>query len=116
LHFTWLISFTVTFLIVSRFLLRFRLTPQAGKCINGKSTLTDLHDSVQAKVDNAMWVNEFLPFVKVSDKVFVEILFWLFYRLELYCGIVGKFAMYIAGNVTSHPGLITIYTAYHPEN
>jgi hypothetical protein len=29
--------------------------------------------------------------------------------------MVEKFAIYIAAKVTSHPGLITIYTAYHPE-
>jgi len=37
------------------------------------------------------------------------------YRLGLCCRIVGQFAMYIGGKVTSHPNLITIYTAYHPQ-
>jgi hypothetical protein len=91
------------------------MAPQAAKCFNGKSTLTDLHDSVQANVGNATWVHELLPFVKGPEKIFAEILLWLFYRLVLCCGIVRKFPMYIAGKVTSHNGLITIYTAYHPE-
>jgi len=29
---------------------------------------------------------------------------------------VGQLAMYIGGKVTSHPNLITINTAYHPQN
>jgi hypothetical protein len=33
----------------------------------------------------------------------------------LCCGIVGQFAMYIGSKVTSHPNLITIYTADHPQ-
>jgi hypothetical protein len=49
------------------------MAPQAGKCFNGNSTLTDLHDSVQANVGNATWVNEFLPFVKGPEKIFAEI-------------------------------------------
>jgi hypothetical protein len=36
--------------------------------------------------------------------------------LQLCCDIVEKFAMYIAGKVTYHPGLLTIYTNYQPEN
>jgi hypothetical protein len=35
------------------------MAPLAGKCFNGKSTLTDLRDSVQANVGNATLVNKF---------------------------------------------------------
>jgi len=56
----------------------------------------------------------FRPSLRVLNYV-TEVLLWLFYRLELCCEIVGQFAMYIGGKVTSHPNLITIYTAYHPQ-
>jgi hypothetical protein len=53
--------------------------------------------------------------VKVPVIVFAKLLLWLFYRLGLCCGIVGKFGMYTFGGVTSHPVLINIYTAYRPR-
>jgi hypothetical protein len=90
------------------------MAPQASKCFDGKSTLADLYDSMQVIVGNATWVNEFLPIVKGPKKYVAEVLLWLFYKLGRCCGI-GEFAMYIAGKATSHPGLITIYAAYHPQ-
>ena len=87
---------------------------QAGKCFDGLTTLTHAHDSVQFLAGNATWVNQFSPVVKGPEK-YVEVLLWLFYRLRLCCGIVGQCAMYIGSKVTSHPNLITIYTAYHPQ-
>ena len=53
--------------------------------------------------------------MKGPEKYVAEVLLGLFYRLGLCCGIAGQFAMYIGGKVTSHPNLITIYTAYHPQ-
>jgi hypothetical protein len=50
------------------------MAPQAGKCFNRTSMFTDLHDSVQGNVGNATCVNEFLPFLKVPEKSFAEIL------------------------------------------
>jgi hypothetical protein len=35
--------------------------------------------------------------------------------MGLCCAIVGRFAMYVVGLLESHPDLITIYMAYHPE-
>ena len=87
---------------------------QAGKCFDGLTTLTHAHDSVQFLAGNATWVNQFSPVVKGPEK-YVEVLLWLFYRLRLCCGIVGQCAMYIGSKVTSHPNLITIHTAYHPQ-
>ena len=71
---------------------------------------------MQTIAGNATWVSEFSPFVKGPEKYVAEILLWLFYRLGLCSGIVGQFAMYIRGKVTSHTNLITIYTAYDPKN
>jgi hypothetical protein len=56
----------------------------------------------------------FRPVLRVLKYV-AEVLLWLFYRLGLCCGVVGQFAMYMGGKVTSHPNLITIHTAYHPQ-
>ena len=92
------------------------MAPQAGKCFDGLTTLTDAHDSVQTLAGNATWLNQFSPVVKGREKNVAEVLLWLFYRLGLCCEIVGRFAMYIGGKVTSHPNLITIYTAYHSRN
>ena len=92
------------------------MAPQAGKCFDGLTTLTDAHDSVQTLAGNATWLNQFSPVVKGREKNVAEVLLWLFYRLGLCCGIVGRFAMYIGGKVTSHPNLITIYMAYQPQN
>jgi hypothetical protein len=91
------------------------MAPQAGKCFDGLTTLTDIHDSVQTIAANATWVSEFSPVVKGPEKYVAEVLLWLCYRLGMYCEIVGHFAMYMVGKVTSHPNLITIYTTYHPQ-
>ena len=90
------------------------MAPQAGKCFDGATTFTEIHDSVQATAGNATWVSEFLPVVEVPKKNIAEALLWLFYKLGLSCTIVGEFAMYIGGKLASHPDLIAIYTAYHP--
>jgi len=76
------------------------MAPQAGKCFDGLTTLTDAHDSVQTLAGNATWVNQFSPVVKGPEKYVAEVLLWLFYRLGLCCGIVGRFAMYIGGKVS----------------
>jgi hypothetical protein len=91
------------------------MTPQAGKCLDELTTLTDAHDSLQTVAGKVTWVSQYSPIVKGPEKYVVEALLWLFYRLGLCCEIVGQFAMYIGGKVTSQPNLITIYTAYHPQ-
>jgi hypothetical protein len=50
------------------------MASQAGKYFDLKPTLSDLHDSVQANVGNATWINEFLPFVKGPENNFAEVL------------------------------------------
>ena len=40
---------------------------------------------------------------------------WLFYNLGLCCTIVGEYTMYIGVKLASHPDLINIYIAYHPQ-
>jgi hypothetical protein len=86
----------------------------AGKCFDGATSLADIHDSVQAEAGNATWCNEFLPIVKSCERKVAEVLLRLFHKLGLCCGIVGDFAMYIAGKTPTHSGCITIYTGYHP--
>jgi hypothetical protein len=68
------------------------MAPQAGKCFNWLTTLTDAHEYVQILDENATWFSEFFPVVKDPEK-YVEVQLWLFYRLGLCCAIVGEFAM-----------------------
>ena len=91
------------------------MAPQAGKCFDGATTLTDINDSVQAIFGNATWVSEFSPVVKDPEKYVAEAALWLIYKLGLCCEIVGQFAMYIGGKVTSYTDLINIYTLYHTQ-
>jgi len=44
------------------------MAPQAGKCFDGLTTLTDIHDSVQTIVGIATRVSEFSLFVKGTEK------------------------------------------------
>jgi len=44
------------------------MAPQAGKCFDGLTTLTDAHDSVQSFAGNATWVIQFSPVVKGPEK------------------------------------------------
>jgi len=39
----------------------------------------------------------------------------VFYNLGLCRTVVGEFVMYKGGKLASHPDLITIYIAYHPQ-
>jgi hypothetical protein len=76
------------------------MAPQAAKCFDGKSTFTELHDYVQAIAGNSTRFNKSLDIVKGTEKNFAGVLLWLFYKLGLCCGIVGEFAMYLAGKDT----------------
>ena len=92
------------------------MAPQTGKCFDGATTLTEIHDSVQAIVGNATWVSQLSPVVTGPEIYIAEALLYLFYKLGLCCAIVSEFAMYIGGKPASYPELIIIYTAYHPQN
>ena len=49
------------------------MAPQAGKCFDGATTLTDINDSVQAIFGNATWVSEFSPVVKDPEKMLLKL-------------------------------------------
>ena len=48
------------------------MAPQAGKCFDGLTTLTDAHDSVQTLAGNATWLNQFSPVVKGREKMLLR--------------------------------------------
>ena len=79
------------------------------------TTLTDAHDIVQSIAGNATWFSQFVPVVQSPRRNIAEAMLRLFQQLGLSCAIVGKFAMYVGGLLTSCPELITMYMAYHPE-
>ena len=88
---------------------------QPTEKFDGTTTLTDAHDIVQSIAGNATWLSEFVPIVQSPRRNIAEALLRLFHQLGLCCAIVGKFAMYVGGLLTSCPELITMYMAYHPE-
>ena len=85
------------------------------KYFDGVCTIADAHDALRATAGNATWLNEFLSIVKGPKKRITEVLLWLFYNLGLCCTIVVQFYVYIGGKLASHPNLIIIYTANHPQ-
>jgi len=91
------------------------MSAQRGQYFDGACTIVDAHDALQAAAGNAAWFNEFFPVVESPKIRIAEVLLWLFYNLGLCCTIIAEFAMYIGGKLTSHPDLITIYIAYHPQ-
>jgi hypothetical protein len=91
------------------------MSAQRGQYFDGACTIVDAHEALQAAAGNATWLNEFFPVVEGPKKRIAEVPLWLFYSLGLCCTIVGEFAMYRGGKLTSHPDLITIYIAYHPQ-
>jgi len=68
--------------------------------------------AVQSRAHNATRFNEFIPVVEGCTKRFAEVLLWLCHILGLCCAVVGQFAIYICGRLTSPPYLLTIYVAY----
>jgi hypothetical protein len=86
---------------------------QHSECFDGATTSTDTHDAVKRTAGYATWFSEFSPTVQCPKKhyrLFVKV----FHLMGLCCAIVGRFATYV-GLLESHPDLITIYLAYHPE-
>ena len=66
------------------------------------TTLTDAHDIVQSIAGNATWFSQFVPVVQSPRRNIAEALLRLFLQLGLSCAIVGKFAMYVGGLLTSY--------------
>jgi hypothetical protein len=91
------------------------MSAQRVQYFDGASTIVNAHDAVQAAAGNATWLNEFFHVVEGPKKRIAEVLLWLFYNLGLCCTVVGKFVVYIGGKLRSHPDLIIIYVAYHPQ-
>ena len=85
------------------------------ECFDGDSTLLDLHDRLQVLAGNATRFIQFSTVIEGPQKRIAEAHLWLFYNLELRCVIVGDFVMYIGGILSDHPGIITVYIAYHPQ-
>ena len=88
---------------------------QNKECFDSSTSFTDTHDELQAKVGKAMWLNEFSPSIKGSERRIAEVLLRLVHTLALCCAIAGEFAMHIGGKLVSRPDLITIYIACHPQ-
>jgi hypothetical protein len=83
---------------------------------SGDTTLTDSHDAVQKIAGSAIWFNEFLPKVARPNKLLAEALLCMLHTLGM-CGvIVGQYAMYVAGVLPFHPGIITIYIPRHQQH
>ena len=79
------------------------MSVQRGKYFDGATSIVDANDDLQVEAGNATWLNQFYPVVESPEKSIAEVLFWLFYNLGFCCTIVGDFARYIGGKVTSHP-------------
>ena len=86
-----------------------------GDSFDAASTHLDIHDLLKVLAGNATWFNQFSPVIEGPQKRIAEALLWLFYNLGSCCVIVSDFAMYIGGILADHPGIITVYIAYHPQ-
>jgi hypothetical protein len=85
------------------------------ECFDGDSTLLDLQDRLQVLAGNATWFSQFSTVIEGPQNRIAEALLWLFYNLGLCCVIVGDFVVYSGGILSDHPGIITVYIAYHPQ-
>jgi len=94
----------------------FKMSAQMGQYVDGACTIVDAHDTLQAAVGNATWLNEYFPIVEGPKKrhyrsTLLAVLqpTVLLYNRWWVCYI------YIGGKLASRPELITIYIAYHPQ-
>jgi len=91
------------------------MSTRNGEFYDGASTLVDGHDFLQVLGGNTSWFNQFSPVIEGPQKRIAEALIWLFYNLGMCRVIAGDFVMYLGGILTDHPGIITVYIAYHPQ-
>ena len=66
----------------------------------GTTGFTVSHKTVQGMLGNATGFNEFVP--RGEDRI-AEVMFWLYHSMGLCCTIVGEYAMYRAGKLSSRP-------------
>jgi len=59
------------------------MTPQAGKCFDGLTKLTDAHDSVQTLAGNATWVSKF-HFMNFNLLIFAQIMYYTIQYISLF--------------------------------
>ena len=83
---------------------------------SGDTSLTDSHDAVQKIAGSAIWFNGFVPQVSRPKKLLAEALLYMLNCLGMCGAIVGEYAMYIAGVLPFHPGVITVYIPRHQQN
>jgi len=91
------------------------MASQNSQYVDGSSSFSFAHDNIQNEAGNITWLNEFSPSVKGSKEPIAEILLWAFHLFGLCCTIAGEFAMYVSGNLVSHPDVITVYIACLPQ-
>ena len=80
-----------------------KMSTQSGDYFDGATSIVDAHDDLQVAAGNATWLNQYTPVIEGPKKRIGEVLLCLFYNLGLCFTIVGDFARYIGGKVTSHP-------------
>jgi len=68
-----------------------------AKKIEGSTSFTDTHDTIQGLAGNVNWFNEYEP--RGEDRI-AEVVLWLCHSMGLCCTIVGEYAMYRAGKLT----------------
>jgi len=80
----------------------------AWQKFEGSTSFTDSHDTIQGLVGNATWFNEYVP---IGEDRIAEVMLWLCHTMGLCCTIVGEYAMYRAGKLSSRPDSLPLYIA-----
>ena len=83
---------------------------------SGDTVLTDSHDDVQKRAGTGIWFNEFEPKVSRPKKLLAEAFLCMMHCLGICGAIVGHYAMYVAGVLSFHPAVITVYIPRHQQN
>ena len=83
---------------------------------SGDTLLTDSHDDVQKTAGTGIWFSEFVSKVARPKKLLAEALLCKMHCLGMCGAIVCRYAMYLAGVLPFHPGVITVYIPRHQQN
>jgi len=80
----------------------------APQKFGGSTNFIDAHNTIQCLAGNATWLNEYVP---LGEDRIAEIMLWLCHSAGFCCTIVGEYAMYRAGKLTSRPDSLDLYIA-----
>ena len=77
----------------------------AWQKFEGHTSFADSHDTIEGILGNATWFNEYVP--RGEDRI-AEVMLRLCHSMGLCCSIVGEYAMYRAGKLTSRPDSLAL--------